>query len=401
MSSRKYVISSNGESTKELLTGGSKMKKVCSVKRLGIFIFYDASGIVDQYVQELLESLLLELDKLVIVVNGKITDDSKWKLEEYSGSIFVRENKGFDAGGYKEVFLNFMTNEDWQQWDEIVLFNDTFYGPVFSWDLVFEKMNREENLDFWGLSRYEGDFLCNGRGCYPSHIQSYFLVCRKRLILSPFFKEFWNSFDYTINRREATEQFEIRFTTYFSEKGFLGKAYMDVWDKHIDMKPGCIPYICYPYELLSELQFPIIKRQAITIDNFKKARRALDYIEKNTGYNIELIYQHLMRLAQENRIALFNPLQLEAFCNAHNRIFIYGHGKFGINLAEFFDYKGWNYEGFLVSEKSEQETDVFIYRNMEFSINDGIILALGRKAYQEVYPMVKKDLGISQLFLPY
>lgn len=378
------------------------MKKMHEIKRLGIFVFYDASGIVDLYVQKLLGSLLLELNKLVIVVNGKITDESRQKLEVYSNSIFIRENKGFDAGAYKEVFLKFMVNEEWQQWDEILLFNDTFYGPIFSWDIIFKRMQREENIDFWGLSRYEGDIICNERNGYPSHIQSYFLVCRKRLTSSPFFEKFWNSFDYTISRGEATEQFEIRFTTYFTEKGFHGKAYMDVCDKRIDMKPGCIPYIHYPCELLSELQFPVIKRTAITMDNFIKAGQALEYIEKNTEYDIDLIFGHLERLIQEGRIAaLFNPLQLEAFCNAHNRIFIYGHGKFGKNLAEFFDYKGWNYEGFLVSEKFESETDVFIYHNTEFFLDDGIILALGRKACQEVYLMVKNNLDKSQLFLPY
>lgn len=378
------------------------MCDIQKVKRLGIFVFYDTSGIVDMYVQELLKSLLPQLDKLVIAVNGMITDASRRKLEKYSESIFIRENKGFDAGGYKEIFLNFMADEDWEQWDEILLFNDTFYGPVVSWNLVFDKMQEQKKLDFWGLSRYEGDSFCDKGVGYPSHIQSYFLVCRKRLTLSPFFGKFWNSFDYTINRREATEQFEIRFTTYFSEKGFVGKAYMDVMDKHIDMEPGCIPYIRYPYELLSELHFPVIKRTAITVDNFTNVRKVLEYIEKNTNYNTELIYHHLTRLAHENRTnSLFNPVQLKEFCNTHKRIYIYGHGKLGTNLAEFFDYKGWNYEGFLISEKSDQETDAFVYHNMEFSKDDGIILALGRKAYQEVYPIVKKDLDISQLLLPY
>ena len=82
------------------------------VRRLGIFVFYDASGIVDLYIQELLKSLLSELNKLVIVVNGKITNNCRQVLEKYSNNIFIRENKGFDAGAYKEFFLNFMPSED-------------------------------------------------------------------------------------------------------------------------------------------------------------------------------------------------------------------------------------------------------------------------------------------------
>ena len=77
------------------------------VRRLGIFVFYDASGIVDLYIQELLKSLLSELNKLVIVVNGKITNNCRQVLEKYSNNIFIRENKGFDAGAYKEFFFKF------------------------------------------------------------------------------------------------------------------------------------------------------------------------------------------------------------------------------------------------------------------------------------------------------
>ena len=372
------------------------------MKRLCIYVTYDHENRVDDYIGYMLRHLRNTVDTLVVVCNYQNIAQGMSNVKPYADRICYRENKGFDAGAYKEFFLNFMPSEDLEQWDEVLLFNDTFYGPLVPWEVVFKRMEKEEGLDFWGLSRYNEDSFSNKRSTYPSHIQSYFLVCRKSLLSNPCFLKFWNGFDYTINRREATEQFEIRFSVYFTEKGFIGKAYTEVCDKNIEMEPGCISYIDYPYELLSELRFPVIKKQAITVDNFKKARKALDYIEKNTNYDMNLIYKHLTRLAQENRIvALFNPIRLEMFCIEHKRIFIYGHGKIGTNLAEFFDYKGWNFEGFLVSEKSEQKKDVFCYYNMKFSRDDGIILALGRKAYQEVFPVVKKDLQMSQLFLPY
>lgn len=173
-------------------------------KRLGVFVFYDASGIVDDYVEELLKSLVDELNKLVIVVNGLITGMSKKKLKKYSNNIFLRENKGFDAGAYKDVFLNFLNEEDWEQWDEVILCNDTFYGPIFPWKIVFNKMYIYKNIGFWGLSRYPGDEIISDEEGYPNHIQSYFLVCRKNLITSSFFWEFWYSMDYPKTRLEAT-----------------------------------------------------------------------------------------------------------------------------------------------------------------------------------------------------
>lgn len=367
-------------------------------KRLGIFTFYDESGIVDGYVQELLLGMLSELDKLVIIVNGTITDTSKQILEKYSYDVFVRENVGFDAGGYKDAFTKFLTDEDWEQWEEVVLFNDTFYGPIFPWGQIFEKMEREE-VDFWGLSRFPGRDSCIGDAFYPSHVQSYFLVCRKRLIRSPLFMQFWNELEYPMERSDATKNYEVRFTKYFEEKGFCWKVYTDICEKHFDMNHGGSPYIYYAYELLSELRFPVIKRNALTITNFIRAKQALDYIEENTTYDVKLIYSHLNRLAKENRIKSFSPLKLELFYRTHSRIFIYGHGEYGINVAAYFEYRGWKYEGFLVSVKNEQAMEVFAYHDMEFAIDDGIILALGKKAYEEVFSVVEEELAASQLFL--
>ena len=185
------------------------------MKRLGIFVFYDKEGIVDKYVEVLLETMLQELKKLVIVVNGNINESSKQRMLNYSENIFVRENKGYDGGAYKDVFLNYLVDENWENWDEVVLFNDTFFGPLFSWKNVFGKMESED-LDFWGLTRHPGGGkMPLSTNEIPSHLQGYFLVCKKNLVLSEAFYLFWESLEYPQSYNEAVENFEIRFTTYF------------------------------------------------------------------------------------------------------------------------------------------------------------------------------------------
>ena len=51
------------------------------MKRLCIFLFYDSKGIVDKSVEYLLGELVLNSDRLVIVVNSNIEDDSKKHLK--------------------------------------------------------------------------------------------------------------------------------------------------------------------------------------------------------------------------------------------------------------------------------------------------------------------------------
>lgn len=370
-------------------------------KRLGIFVFYDVSGVVDQYVEVLLDGLLAVLDKLVIVVNGNIIKKSKQKLVKYSHFVFERENVGFDAGGYKDALLDYLVHEDWKQWDEIVLCNDTFYGPIFPWQRIFSKMQQDEETDFWGLSRYPGNDNGNSGSDYPSHIQTYFLVCKKKMILSPFFWRFWEEMKYPLSRSEATNNFEVRFTTYFIDNGFCGKAYTDVCDCNISLEHGGSPYIYYAYELLKEFQFPVIKRNALSIINFERAKKTLDFADKETEYDVAIIYNHLKRLAIDKSIKSMNPLQLEVFYNTHSRIFIYGCGEYGRNIAAYFKFRHWDFAGFLVSEKQRQEEEVSVFREVEFTHNDGIILALSPKSYQEVYSFIKNDFNDSQLFTIY
>lgn len=364
------------------------------VRRLGIFVFYDAVGIVDLYVEQLLESLQAQISKLIIVVNGNITDKSKQALLKFSDDIFIRENKGFDAGAYRDVFLKFLPDTELSKWDEIVLFNDTFYGPISSWNLVFDKMEME-NADFWGLSRYRGKD-------HPSHIQSFFLVCKKKMISDSAFQTFWQGLSYPTTHLEAVENFEIRFSTYFQERNFNGKAYTDICNWKDENKYEGVVYYTMAYELISEMYFPVVKRSVFLTEDFLKAIQVLDYVRECTRYDVNLIHGHIKRLIEENRVSFrFNPLQIEQFCNIHSRVYIYGNGTYGKRIAALLDYCGWKYKGFLVTEKIDSGMDVHAYGEIDLNQDDGIILALGKKAFSEVYPILKNDLANSQLLLPH
>lgn len=370
------------------------------MKRMGIFIFYDKAGKVDTYVEVLLESILRILERLVIIVNGNIEKKGFDKFCEYSNTVYIRENVGFDAGGYKDAFTEHLVYEDWNKWDEVVLFNDTFYGPFHPWENIFSDMEKEE-VDFWGLSRSMGVTLPTGRDV-PQHIQSYFLVCRKRLILSECWKQFWTNLVYPDTYLEAIENFEVNFTVYFSKNGYKNKALTD--DSVIQIDYGMNPYFDYLYELICYIQFPIIKRRVFGLVRFDEIGKAFEYIKENSNYDVNIIHSHLQRLQKEGEVNLFVPFelsQLEVFYRQHKRIFIYGYGKYGKGIARFFQYKNWQYEGFLTTDFEDRFHKVFLYKNINLTIEDGVILALGRKGFCEVYPIIKKELDNIQLCLPY
>lgn len=368
------------------------------MKRMGIFIFYDEAGIVDEYIEVLLSSMQDILERLVVIVNGNVWDEGYIKLKKYAQDIFVRENTGFDAGGYKDGFIKFMPQDDLKKWNEIVLFNDTFYGPFYPWKNMFDKMEKEK-ADFWGLSRHSGGEW-EGR-MISQHIQSFFLVCRKTMFLSDAWTEFWNGLEYPKTLREAIFNFEVRFSSFFSERQFIGKAWSDRY--RVEIPFGKNPYSAYIFELIKEIEFPIIKNKTICLPYFTQMKKAFEYIAENTYYDINLISSHTKRLQKTGRLNVLFPFdmeEIEHFYNSHKKIFIYGCGNYGRGTALYFEYKGWKYEGFLVTVKTEGMENVFAFENIIIDAEDGVIIALGKKAFGEVYPYVRKSLAKSQLLLP-
>lgn len=373
------------------------------MRRIGVFVFYTPDGQVDDYIDVLLNSMQTIIQKLIVVINGEICEAGFNKIEKYSDNIFVRENQGYDVGAYKDVFTEPWLEDEWGNWDQIILFNDTFYGPIFPWENIFNRME-DEATDFWGLSRYpEGGCKMSTGEEMPSHIQGYFLVCRKKMFLSLFWKEFWNRLEYPKSYIEAVERFEINFTKYFTEKGYSNSAYTDKIP--INIENGKNPYIYYFQDLICEFGFPVLKKKTICLMNLEELNTVIDYINEKTNYDTYLISSNIHRLYMN---ALFNPIapfdsdKLKEFYDVHKRIFIYGRGAYGKGISRYFKYMGWEFEGYIVSQMDQEEAEmnIFAYKDMMFQPEDGIILALGKESFYEVYPIVKKELSGSQLLYP-
>ena len=74
------------------------------MERLGILVFYDKNGIFSEYIEYLLIALKEVVTYQIVIVNGFIQLESEKKLSRISDEVLIRENKGFDAGAYKDIF---------------------------------------------------------------------------------------------------------------------------------------------------------------------------------------------------------------------------------------------------------------------------------------------------------
>ncbi len=346
------------------------------MKRLGIYQLYDRDGHVDEFKYVILESLLKVLDSLIIVINGHIEPKGLSRLKLYTDDIHIRiEDQGFDAGAFRDVFLKFYVHDFWKQWDEVVLFNDTFYGPFYSWEIIFKQMEKEQ-IDFWGLEKYipKKPSFENSEYNYQAYIIPYFLVIKRKLLINDVFTKFWLDLGYPTNKSEGVKAYEAKLTRYFCDAGFTYTTWLDVKGLY-NCELGKKFRMHYAYDILKDYQFPIVKVKIFSVINSLTANKILDYIDEETSYDINLIEQHLKRLNSLDMLCPYSPAQLQRFVECHKRIFIFGHGDYGKGMEEYFYKQNWHFHAFIVSDPIHDNEKSL--KDITPEATDGIILALG------------------------
>ena len=269
------------------------------MRRLALFSFYSRSGIAGSYACYYLEQLS-KIAETVCIVNGSLLPGAREKLERSGCTVFCRENKGFDFGAWKEFLLS-KDSDFFRQYDEIILCNSSCYGPVYPFEKLFAEME-SRRCDFWGLYRHPG--LKDRKHNIPPHIQSYFLVLKKKLFLDRCFHEYFSALPYAASWDDAVKE-ETTFTAFFEGKGFTSASYLgSVFSEYIEN-----PTVFMPKELL-ERKFPLVKRKCFTTDysyinkisSSLQIKRLLSFLENSTDYPVDCIYEDLLQTSENSHL---------------------------------------------------------------------------------------------------
>lgn len=270
-------------------------------KRLALYCFYDRDGIVDDYVLYFLRALRKTASKICVVVNGSLSESGRKALGAASDEVLERENAGFDAGAYA-YFVNGRPDEI-RQYDELILCNNSFFGPLCPLEKVFSGMDgRPEKYDFWGITVHPRmDFVIDKSQklrYVNEHVQSYFVVLTRKVLESEAFADFFRNLPESRTFPEAVCQFELELTRVLSDTGFTYGAFAG--SKGL---PDGDCTVLYPDLLIRDKHCPFVKRKAFfaPYGNFfaagcgQNSRKCLEYVRNNTGYDVRLIWQHLLR----------------------------------------------------------------------------------------------------------
>ena len=64
------------------------------MKRLGIFFFYEKNGDVDDFISYYLADLAKNLSELIVVCNGKLSEQGRQAFQKFTDQILVRGKQG-------------------------------------------------------------------------------------------------------------------------------------------------------------------------------------------------------------------------------------------------------------------------------------------------------------------
>lgn len=271
--------------------------------RLGIFIMYDKYGTVDDSVIYLLREARTVIIHLVVVCNGYIDKRGIEMLKKYADELYIRENIGYDAAAYIAAFSQFIGWNRLKDYNEVVMFNSTFFGPFSPFIEIFREMDKR-SVDFWGLSRHGATTIVQ------PHLQSYFLVVRRRLLHSKTFRDFWETRNGELaDISEVIKNFEVSFTQIFEKAGYTWKAYADTqeWESTDRVEKNFNPCVFLCKTVIEEFGLPILKKRLWPWTNAEKTlgyelRDALAYIDQYTNYDVNLIWRYMIRYMDINEL---------------------------------------------------------------------------------------------------
>lgn len=232
-------------------------------RRTAVFASFSGDGRIQETVLYYLRGLREVVDSIVLVANNPIFPDEIGKLDGLVRLAVFRHHGCYDFGSYKmgwnEAKALGLLEPD--VCDELVVCNDSCYGPVFPFSGAFAEMDRRNRkakpdgrFDFWGMTAMR----IYGRDA----IQSFFYVFGKSVLEGNNLDKWFSNLPEYRDRGRVVFNCESMLTNDLANSGFR-------WDSLVPesfhLKKKATP-TKHPLALLHDFRMPLVKAKALKGD---------------------------------------------------------------------------------------------------------------------------------------
>jgi lipopolysaccharide biosynthesis protein len=270
-------------------------------RTLVLFAHFDTQGIVDPYVVHYLEALH-GLGATIIFVSGspKLTPESVAPIRSLCAGIYTRRSLALDFGSSHLAWC-ILTERGWSldQFDRLVMANDSVFGPLFPLE------------EMWSSFRGADMYGAIESAEFGVHLQSFFLAWDLNSRTRPFLSDFWNGFQYIVDKVNIVDQYEIGLSRRAREAGLTLKPFVSIaairaayehspdhqWAGKFSGEP--FNHTLYFWDgLIEHFRFPFLKASLPRYNEpwHDSMAQLRDFIERRTAYPYELIQSNVDRL---------------------------------------------------------------------------------------------------------
>lgn len=289
-------------------------------RRICLFAGFDPDGIADETVVALVRELSRFSD-VYYLADCTMSEHELGKLQPYTKARWAYRHGTYDFGSWAELAAKHVGWDRIQEYDELLLVNDSVYllddlGPVFT------RMESRE-CDWWGLQATKGMYATRHAASnqfdrpipmasvshdrldefandyvYDFHVGSYFLAFRRSVLGDPGFRYRLSLKFKEPSKARLVRKREIALTQYLLDRGFEFATFIDC------LFPLHPIFTAYHFELIAN-GFPFLKRLFLVTNHYDTPGLAEwkdCVLMRVPGAPVEMIERNLLRVADHDKL---------------------------------------------------------------------------------------------------
>lgn len=226
-------------------------------KRIAVFASYSGDGTIADYVVYYLKELKKVCDAIVFVADNPIIPAEAEKIKDIVIYAKFERHNEYDFGSYKRGYMWLKKQGLLKRCDELLLCNDSCYGPVYPLKDVFDKMSKKD-CDFWGMIQNDD---------VKYHLQSWFYLFKHNVLTSRLLDKFFEKVQHQNSFWDYVFKYECELTKFLIDNGFVADGFVKL--HAADLEQNCIKrgdryIVSMPATLIKKHNFPFIKIKCFT-----------------------------------------------------------------------------------------------------------------------------------------
>lgn len=282
-----YMITKRASSEKPIVRYSERGYLAPNYDRpICFFCGYDEKNIIKKNVYHYLNELMQAGFDIVFISSNKIVSDTDLeKLSKLCIRIIVRENRGYDFYGWK---IGLQEYPQYHLHSALLLANDSVLGPLFSIRKIITRLENND-ADIIGMT--------DSLHFYP-HLQSYFLYCKKSVMVSEEFTDFFSRVEVLGFKMAIVRKYEVGFSQLLARRFKLSALYSleSILNRihYTDRPKNWIDATVYLWKpLIIEFKFPFLKKNLLIKRGVSIEEISEVFAESSANYTVDMLAEYI------------------------------------------------------------------------------------------------------------